>query len=937
MKWGQDRLDKIKEGRDRAAAERQRLIERLKARPVPAPKIEAAPPLPPPPEPRRCAGLDVEMAMSAAARLRLMRLHPSLDVQFGGPESLNRPTLMLLRSFVTAVASGASAAVLQWPFGQRDVAALHPLAMLAALCSPPAKTANGSAWCEAIPDFRTLYFPWRGGGTGAAQRSILVDRRELLARNSRHLMRRHVGVAEVSEQLARLHETYGHMTRLSLRDASKPHLAHPTLAEIYPAFADDGEDPRVFRSPVGELLGRVRYGAALDQLRDYRPEICHPILAPFALYGVSARSDLRKVLGHPAFARETGGREPDICLLDLGPPGLTRLGHGWEDVLERFLAETLARFPDLPVLAVTHDAYVHRRATKLIEATRLTGERPASSVLIRATDDLMTADPVTSGFSRISVQVHSAGGPAAEAMSALAEAARSASDPAIAGMLRRGMGQLRRALALPCGLAAAYDLLSVAEGQDAATAFLERRAAGTVLAPIQRAIDSGVSGAERSRFTEAEAAVRGAFASLDEDTPVGSLLRDLVRSMTRKSSRTLFALGSPAELNLAERRFTGDTELGEALRRRLQSGHVKLVPVEALEAELFGIEASRDKNSWKRLILVAPTNDGLARVLMRPWLPDELIIVCDQAFARRTAGSLRILAGHPDLNGDGRPGGRLDAVVKAAQNEADARSVSAVDLELEARPVMLATDDVIDLTDDDDDGREVVLFKLQSGRSLRTRPGSVIIRHRRDAEINPFERATAREIIEGETIVVPDRGFVEEARRVLPIKVLAASRVLVYHTAVEAALPPLAGETLPAKARTLMQRMRPLGAREVSQAAVTDWLRVAEHKALPPDQLRPHAPQRRREFNAMMTALGLEALADKVWVEGIEQLRNDRRRAGLRMAQAFVSVLVDPHGAAAGLDRAIRDNIVALRTSALDHLDVVAHRETYDAQEGQVA
>lgn len=937
MKWGADRLDKIKEARDRAALERKLLVDRLKARSASAPNIEAALPLAPSPKLRRCREINVDAAMGAVTRLRLMRLHPSLDVQLGGPESLNRPAGMLLRSFLTAVASGSSAAILQWPFGQRDVAALHPLGMLAAVCSPPVRSENGNAWCDPVPDFRTLYFPWRGGGTGAAQRSILVDRHELLARNSRHLTRRHVGLADISEQLARLHETYGHMTRLSLRDASKPHLAHPTLAEIYPVFADDGENTPVFRSSVGELLGRVRHGAALDQLRDYRPEICNPVLAPFALYGVSARSDLRKVLGHPAFAGEAGGREPDICLLDLGPPGLTRLGHGWEDVLERFLSQTLAHFPDLPVLAVTHDPYVHRRATKLIEAGRPTSDRPASSVLIRTTDDLLSPDPLVSGFSRTSVQVHSAGGLVAEALSALAEAARSASDPIIAGMLRRGMGQLRRAMALPCGLAVAYELLSEWEGQDVATAFLERRAAGTVLAPIQQAIDSGLPGAERSRIAEAGSAVARAFRSLDDDTPVGSLLRDLVRSMTRKSSRTLFAFGSPAELKLAEWRFSHDSELGEALRRRLQSGHVKLVPVEALDAELSEIEASRDKNSWKRLILVAPTNDRLARVLVRPWLPDELIIVCDQAFARRTAGSLRILAGHPDLNGEGRPGARLDAVAKAAQNEADARSISPVDLDLEARPVVLATCNVIDLTDDDDDGREVVVLKLQSGRSLRTRPGSVIVRHRRDAEINPFERTTAREIVEGETIVVPDRSFVEEARRVLPIKVLAASRVLVYHTAVEAALPQLAGETLAAKARTLMQRMRPLGARQVSQAAVSDWLRVAEHKALPPDQLRPHAPQRRREFNAMMTALGLEALAEKVWVEGIEQLRNDRRRAGLRMAQAFVSVLVDPHGAATGLDRAIRDNIVALRTSALDHLDVVVLREIRDTQEGQVA
>ena len=936
MKWGEDRLDQIKEGHERAVAERRRLTERLRARKARAPETANLPP-PPPVEARRCAQLDVEAAISAATRLRFMRLHPSLDVQVAGPETLNRPTLFLLRSFLAAVAGGGSAAVLQWPFGQRDVSALHPLAMLAALCSPPARTENRDTWCEAVPDFRTLYFPWRGGGTGAAQRSILVDRRELLSRNGHHLMRRHVGAAEASEQLARLHETYGHMTLLRLRDASKPHLAHPTLAELYPIFADDGGEVGVFRQAVGELLGRVSYGAALKQLHDYRPEICQPVTAPFALYGVSARSDLRKVLGHSAFALASGGREPDICLLDLGPPALTRLGHGWEDVLQRFLAETLARFPALRMLAVTHDAYVHRRASKLIEDGTPARRRLASSVLIRATDDLLTADPEIKLFSPISAVVHSAGGTASVAFSALSEAARGASDPAIAGILRRGMGQLRRALSLPCGLDAAYTLLCEAEGQDAATAFLERRSAATVLAPIQRAMESGVSGAERARFGQAEAAVHRAFATLQSDTPIGSLLSELVRAMVRKSSRTIFVFGTPAELMLAERRFTQDAELGDPLRRRLQNGHVKLVAANAFEPELSAVEAARDKNSWKRLILVAPSMDWLAAALARPWLPDELIIVCDQAFARRIAGSFGVLASHPDMSGEGRLGARLAAVANAAKNEVKAREVSAVDLELEARPVFLSTDDIVDLTDDDDDGQEVVVFTLQSGRSLRARPGSVVVRHRRDAEINPFERAIARDIGDGETIVVPDRAFVDEARRVLPVKVLAQSRVLVYHTAVEAALPQLGGDTIPAKARTLMRQMRPLGAREVSQAAVADWLRVAEHKTLPPDQLRPHAPQRRREFNAMMTALGLEALAEKVWVEGIEQLRHDRRRAGLRMAQAFVSVLVDPHGAAAGLDRAIRDRIVALRTSALDHLDVVVRRETYDMQEGQVA
>ena len=48
-----------------------------------------------------------------------------------------------------------------------------------------------------------------------------------------------------------------------------------------------------------------------------------------------------------------------------------------------------------------------------------------------------------------------------------------------------------------------------------------------------------------------------------------------------------------------------------------------------------------------------------------------------------------------------------------------------------------------------------------------------------------------------------------------------------------------------------------------------------------------------------------------------------RRRAGTRMAQAFISVLVDPHGVAAGLDPALRASIAELRERALDHLDTM--------------
>ena len=207
---------------------------------------------------------------------------------------------------------------------------------------------------------------------------------------------------------------------------------------------------------------------------------------------------------------------------------------------------------------------------------------------------------------------------------------------------------------------------------------------------------------------------------------------------------------------------------------------------------------------------------------------------------------------------------------------------------------------VIDLTaeEDDDDEREVVEFALESGRTMRVRPGGLVIRHDRFADINPFERATAREVTSGNTIVVPNQAFVQEARAVLPVRILAQTRVQVYHAAVEAALPGIPGAI----------RARPRHGTSSSDFGALEHARLLKQPSwigsmpsstscFPPDRLRPHAPQHWREFRAFMEVINVPpALADTIWREGIEPLRIDRRRAGARMAQAFVSVLVDPHG-----------------------------------------
>jgi hypothetical protein len=74
-------------------------------------------------------------------------------------------------------------------------------------------------------------------------------------------------------------------------------------------------------------------------------------------------------------------------------------------------------------------------------------------------------------------------------------------------------------------------------------------------------------------------------------------------------------------------------------------------------------------------------------------------------------------------------------------------------------------------------------------------------------------------------------------------------------------------------------------------------------------------------------------LAESIWREGIEPLRIDRRRAGARMAQAFVSVLVDPHGTMGSVPLEVREGIVRLRQQAMEHLDGVLSVTRFDGRE----
>lgn len=913
MKKREDPLEEMRKQQARATAQRQELLDRMKARPAKAEPVKPAPLVGPP-------AFDMSAAQLGASSLHLM----ALEAGVGAPTPLNRPTLELLGHYFRALDTQVSASVLQWPVGPRDVSLLHPLAMMALMHPSDKRSTNGYVWCEPARYCRTLYFPWRGGANLASQR-FLLRRAELIEWNSIHLGRPYALPDRATGVADKLHATLGHLNVLKLRDTTKPHLAHPSLPEIYPIFTAAGGErpPPHFVSAANELFGRVRHGAALQKMTDHRVELSAPETSPYAFFGVFHDADVRKALS----ARAISGPEqaPNICILDLSPLALKRLGHDWADKVEEFVTEARKRFADMPFLAVAQSPFEHRKAESILRA-KARPKAPVSHVVVRTSRDCVKSDPLGDVFSQTDASFSVAAGPTSDAVAALSEAAAGCSDPGLASTLRRHIGALRRAASLPCGLSAAYDILCDEKGQANAEAFLEAKSASTLLAPIGEALASEISGAERARFVAAKDAVEKAFASYEQQTPIGSVAAAQVAAAARKSSRSVIAFATAEDRLLAERAYADASEAGQRLRSKLEKGAIRFTTMDEMPGVLTGLEKLKDRNSWKRLLLIAPHAEHLGVAMTRSWLPDELIVICERTLATRIADTYQRLSQHPDLAGAGKLGERLTAVAAAAKNEADARNVASIDLELTAGDQLAIPDEeLIDLTDDDDENDgERIEFALASGRRLRARPGQTLIRYNPDAEINFFERMAAREVRPPFTIVTPDSAFIAEAREILPLRVLAESWVNVYHTMVEAQLPNVNGANPTAKARSILARMQALGAGASAHGTVVTWLKVDEYKQLPPEKRRPHAPQSWREFKAFTAALGIDpSVAEKMWLEGVKQLRIDRQRAGQRMAQAFVSVLVDPYGTTSGYARDIRDRIGDLRKKALDHLDQV--------------
>jgi hypothetical protein len=166
-------VKEIREAREKADAARKRMQDRSKEHHLAAERERQGRAAALEAKPNRFAGLSVSDALAAARRLTFIDLEAERK---GEAASLIRLSLDLFELFLTVLKDRGSVAVLPWPRGVRDLFIIHPLAMLAMLGSSPERVSGGYSWCPAVPDFRTLYFPWRASGSCTVQRRVLVDR-----------------------------------------------------------------------------------------------------------------------------------------------------------------------------------------------------------------------------------------------------------------------------------------------------------------------------------------------------------------------------------------------------------------------------------------------------------------------------------------------------------------------------------------------------------------------------------------------------------------------------------------------------------------------------------------------------------------------------------------------------------------------------------------
>ena len=834
--------------------------------------------------------------------------------------ALGKPTEEVLRAFEGAMESGRSEVLLLWPQRPDGVAVFHALAAL-----------NRIAECDSS-GFATLFFPW-SRGTGGTQRTLLVDRDYIWKATLPALNR----VLNVNQ-----HPAFGYLmalhsvkhlfvsgkpdTRFRKALKTNPGLIHPSLFEITPQHGVQNSGLRPYDD---QFLRRLRRHTWIGEQPKHIEAAADSRRAPFFLFGVHADAVRIKQLQLAGLDPRHGGRLPDVVLLDLTRRGRNRLDRKkWRQPVRRFLSLLNDLYTDKvpPVLAVTDDAFVLEALRWEIikdydvrRGAERTSKRPTAARLVLNTKpDPLDQEPVVQGtLAEFTAEVYGSDIlKIVEFALGLRKSLLNSGDEEIADAVTTAMQVVQNLIGLPGSPRQFHDFL--AENYEG----YERHSMGARydhLAPrskIKVALQQGLAGINHKKLSQFLEAYDKLCKIAADRNPGRKLFDDCVKGLTQKSTKSIVVFSSELLRGFAEWRVETDPALSQVQPKLGR----KLLFVDRREAiEELELDQQEQK-LFQRIVFVEPYSDDLLHVLMRPWVPDKVVVLSNLALAEQTLRRVRILRG---LEGAEAILEKLNVVKDEFERALEGRVIEVPDFDAEPSVPRLGT---LDLTTSATPGSGTPRVIATTGDlQIKAFDGTEVAAYDSEA-LQVFSRKLAKDLVPGDQICVFSPDFVGMAREKLNLSANASEILPLYHKAVVDAALSLPGADMTGKASALRERMMKLdpSLNLPTIQAIRHWIDVADLLGAPRNEVKPQAPRDRRHYLCFMRALGVsEDVARHYWDWGIFWTRSMRIRSGASFHQVFMGILIDPHGTASRLSEERRHDVWRIYETAEHHVVTV--------------
>jgi hypothetical protein len=818
--------------------------------------------------------------------------------------------------------SQRSEALLIWPQRPDSVALFHALAVI-----------NRLETCDQ-KGLKTLFFPW-SRNTSGIQRTLLVDREFLYQNTLSALGRVHAprgaepppfGYLMALHSLKHILSSGKSDKRFARTLKDDPSLAYPSLFEIVPQC---GVLNREVVWHQDQFLRRLRRHTWIGGTQ-YIEAGTDPARTPFFLFGVHANGAHVRQLRAAGLDPRHRGQRPDLVLIDATRPARERL-DGWRQELPRFLGllSDIYGASSPPVLAVTDDSFALEalRWDVLKKYDLRRGGDPRDKSPVSATVVLSPSpDPLDDRvIESVPIPVITAEAYGTDVLNVvegglkLRKALFGAGDRELGEAVSAAMGVAQSLVALPGGSDQLYRFLT-----DNYEGF-ERQSHGARfdhLAPIGKmrlALQKGLAGPHHHALSRFLSSFEDLCRAVTSQGAGRKLFDACLHRLAQTNARAIVICSSEVVRGFVIWRVENDETLADVrdvLTRRL----LLVDRREAIEA----LEVADGAHKFEQIVFVEPHPDHLLHVLTRGQLPERVLVLTHLARADQTLRRIRVLLGVPGSETI-RP--MLAAVQAELERVLQGRIIDVSDFDAEISLPRLGT---LDLTGSGASGSGATrLITTSTGLRVRAYDGSEVAVYDPDS-LQVFSRKLAKDLEAGDQVCVFSPDFVGMARERLKLTANASDVLALYHQSVMDAAQRLSGRDTASRIVALRERM--LAVEPTldlpGPQALRQWLDVGPLMNAPRDEVRPQAPRDRHTFLCFMKVLGIsDAVALHYWNFGIFWTRSLRIRSGFSFHQVFMGLLIDPHGTAAQMPEARRQEVWRIHEMAEQHVTTVVSND----------